>query len=1169
MGQGAIEFSNMVKKAAEAATATKHETALREEEVLAFWKERHIFEETLRKKSPKGEFVFYDGPPFATGLPHYGSLLSSVIKDVIPRYKTMRGYHVRRRWGWDCHGLPIENLIEKRLGLKTKKDIEQIGIEKFNEAARSSVLEFEREWERYIDRIGRFVDFKHSYKTMDNSFMESVWWALKELYGKGLMYEGRKVLMYCSHCETPLAKAEIAMDHTYKDVTDEAPTVKFKVKNPEKLGLSGDAYLLAWTTTPWTLPGNAALAVGKDIEYVVLKEENSDESFVASLEFHKAGGNGPELFLTKKKFTGSELVGLEYEPLYEVSQISGGKVHTVLAGDFVSTADGTGIVHIAPTYGEDDYALGQKEGLPVVQLLDPSGHYIAQAPEFIQGKYWKQANKLILEDLESRGLVLSHAPYTHSYPHCHRCGTPLIYNAVPSWFINIQKIKERMLQENEHVNWYPAHLKHGRFKHNVENAPDWTISRNRYWASALPIWKEKNGNGLMVIGSLDELKAKTKRSGNRYFVVRHGEANHMLEGSVTRDPKSDHPLTQRGREQAAAAAKEIPRDKPIVMVVSPVLRAQQTAKVIASELGMNEKDLITDERLIELGFGDFEGGPRSAYLEFRARPDWYTVRPPGRGESLEDAKIRFGQALYDYESKYKDHTIVFVSHMVAFESLMAVCEGAAGDRLAEIMKLAAVGPAAVMELDFVPLPVNRKFELDLHRPYIDAITLVDEKGSEYERIPEVVDGWVESGAMPFAEYHYPVENREVFEKNSPADFIAEYIAQTRTWFYYLHALGVALFDRIAFRNVVSTGTIVAADGSKMSKSKGNYTDPLILIDMYGADALRLHLMGSIVMQGEDLQFRDEDVREAHNRVIGILWNSYKFFELYKNEYDPKTRVEESAHPLDRWIMSRLGELIREMTDALENYDTPSCVRALKPFIEDYSTWYVRRSRDRVKAVNSADKQYALATQRHVLLALSELIAPIMPFLAESLYKGVFGEKESVHLEDWPNDQGVDEKLIEEMALARAVASKALELRDRAGIKVRQPLALLKAKKLPENEAVRAIIADEVNVKSIIEEASLAEDAWLDTELTDELREEGMLRDVIRAIQDLRKKEGFSIHDRYLTLRVGTSQLGNEFFKKHYEDIQTLTGIGHLDIEMSDSGAHISGVPFPVSFTLEK
>src|SRR3989344_5786027 len=1090
--------------AARPASPKKTPTVGREGKVLEYWKKNKIFERSLAKKAPKGEFVFYDGPPFATGLPHIGNLLSSLIKDVVPRYKTRRGCPVRRRWGWDRHGLPIESLIEKRLNLKTKKDIERIGVDVFNEAARASVLEFEHEWEKYIDRIGRFVDFKNSYKTMDNSYMESVWWALKKLHGKKMLYEGRKVLMYCPHCETPLAKAEIAMDNTYKDITEEAVTVKFKIKNPVRYNLPERTYLLAWTTTPWTLPGNVALAVGKDIDYQLIEKDGE--------HFIKTGPGSVK---------GAQLVGMSYEPLFDVPALHSPKSYKVYAADFVNTEEGTGIVHTAVMYGEDDFALGQKESLPMVQLLNASGTYNDAAPEFVRGEYYKKAEKAIKAHLEEQGLLFKKENHTHSYPHCYRCGTALIYSAVPSWFINIQKVKKSMLAQNERVNWVPAHLKHGRFKHIVENAPDWTISRNRFWASALPIWKEKGGSRLMVIGSLKELLEKTKKSGNTYFVMRHAEAGHNVEGvdDPTGDP-ANH-VTEKGRTDAIhVATVGLKRGSIDLIVTSPFLRTRETAALVQKELRLPESAVMVDERLREAS--------ETAHIEVRRR---------------------IGEFIFEIERRYTGKRILIISHG---NPLWVLQQVAARRTSNDFSKEYMLKTSEVRKLSFTPFPHNKDYGLDLHRPYIDAVTLVDSKGRGYERIPEVVDCWVESGTMPYASNHYPFENKEVFNpgrlwglwpKGFPAHFIAEYIAQTRTWFYYMHAMGILLSNQQSFRSVVSTGTILAADGAKMSKSKGNYTDPLQVMDQFGADALRLYLMGSVVMSGEDINFRDEDVREAHNRTIGILWNSYKFFELYKSEWGKSVKAEDSPHVLDRWVLSLLGKTTNVVTEAFDAYDTPTAARALRAFVDDYSTWYVRRSRDRARLARGTaeggsddkDKKYTLAVQREVLYTLSTLMAPITPFVAESMYQGLAGEKESVHLEVWPSAHPVDDALLKDMAVVRELASRGLKLREEAGIKIRQPLASIKVKALGLRSELTQLIADEVNVKEVAEDSDLQADLWLDTALTKELEEEGTLRTLLRRVQEWRKEERLTIEDRP-SYTLAVSGEGREVAEKYKERI---------------------------------
>ena len=728
----------------------KSDAAKREEETLAFWKEQQIFEKSLEKEAPKGEYTFYDGPPFATGLPHSGSLLASVSKDLIPRYKTMRGYKVRRRWGWDTHGLPIESLVEKKLGLKNKKEILEIGVEKFNETAREMVLEYVHDWKRYVERVGRFIDFDNSYKTMDATFMESVWWGIKQIHEKGHLYEGRKVLMYCPHCETPLAKAEIAMDNTYKDITEEAVTVKFKVKNPAKNGLPENTFILAWTTTPWTLPGNVALAVGNQINYGLYKV--GEENLVVATELAEKNG----LSNLVSEMAGAVLVGAEYEPLYAIEKVSAynGKKWQVVPADFVTTEDGTGVVHTAVIYGEDDYLLGVKEALPMIPILNPNATYNNDAPEFLRGQYIKKAEALIKTDLESRGLLFAKAPHKHSYPHCYRCGTALIYNAVSSWFIDIQSMKKKLLSENEKITWSPEHLKHGRFQHIIDTAPDWTISRNRFWASPLPIWKDAAGN-VTVIGSLKELKEHTKKSGNTYFAMRHGEAENNVQGILSSDKNATFLLTEKGVTETGKAIKSL-TCKPTKIYASPFKRTQQTAEMVATHFGFSLDSIMYDDRLGEFNAGDLSGKNVDEFRTFRRTHDFEEHFP--NGESSMEVKKRFGEFLYELERNEKGQCIFIVTHGAGVEALLAVEQGADINAFRNIVIEHDVLNGEVCELNFVPLPHNRNYELDYHLPYIDEVQLVNKKGEPLTRIPEVVDCWVESGSMPFAEYHYPFEN---------------------------------------------------------------------------------------------------------------------------------------------------------------------------------------------------------------------------------------------------------------------------------------------------------------------------------------------------------------------------------------------------------------------------
>jgi isoleucyl-tRNA synthetase len=1090
----------------------KSDSSKREEEILAFWEENNVFQKSLDKDAPNGEFTFYDGPPFASGLPHSGSLLSSVSKDLIPRYKTMRGFRVRRRWGWDTHGLPIESGVEKKLGLKNKKEIVAMGVETFNEEARSMVLEYVGDWKRYVERVGRWVDFDNSYSTMDPTYMESVWWGLAQIHDKGNLYEGLKVLMYCPHDETPLSKAEITMDAgAYRDITEEAVTIEFKVTDPEKFGLPENTFILAWTTTPWTLPGNVGLAVGNDIEYGVYEKDGV--TVVAAV----SRAETYELRDASKKIKGSDLVGATYEPLYEIPKAAAhvGKKWEVLAADFVTDTDGTGVVHTAVIYGEDDFALGIKEGLPMVQLLNPNATYNDDAPEFIRGQYIKKAESLIKDDLEARGLLFARAMNTHSYPHCYRCGTALIYNAVSSWFINIQEIKDKMLAENETIAWIPEHLKHGRFQHNLETAPDWTISRNRFWATPLPIWKDAKGT-ITMVDSLQQLKALTKKSGNTYMVMRHGLSEHNIQRIVTSDPDGS-PLTEEGRTHVQKKSEQELVGSGITKIyTSPFLRTRETAVIVAKALGIPEESIIVDERLRELSFGTYEGKSLEDFFEYRKTNAYDEAFP--EGESYQDAKNRFGEFMYELDASLSNEKVLIVTHGVGFAVLSAIAEGASKEKSKELIESMHVECAEIRELDFTPLPHNRKYELDYHLPYIDEVQLVSESGESLTRVPEVVDCWVESGSMPFAEYHYPFENKDAFEKRSPGDFVSEYIAQTRAWFYYMHAMSVGLFGHAAFKNVITTGNILAADGAKVSKSKKNYTDPYVLFDRFSADAFRFYLMSSVLMQAEDLYFRDDEVKEIQNRVVNMLRNVLSFYTLFKSEVSSEAPSSQSTHPLDRWILARLAQVIQNATDSFDRYDVPRATRPMRDFIDDLSTWYLRRSRDRVKGSDVADAAHALYTLRTVLKEFAKCIAPVMPFVAEELFQSVKDARdpESVHLADWPEAQKVsaaDIELVSSMERVRAIASEGLMLRQKSGIKVRQPLASLS---IPGEVApeLASIIAEELNVKEIIMH-STEEEMKLDTRITPELMREGDVREFMRALADARKEHGLAPKDKVL------------------------------------------------------
>ncbi len=1106
----------------------KSKIVSQEEQTLLFWRKCDIFKKTLSKKSPQGEFTFYDGPPFATGLPHFGHILSSTIKDVVGRYKTMCGYHVRRVWGWDCHGLPVESKVEEKLKLKTKKDIEAIGVARFNKEAKSMVLEYVSQWKQYVERIGRWVDFDHSYKTMDTDYMESVWWAIKTFHEKGVLYEGNRVLMYCPHCETPLAKAEIAMDNSYKEVTEEAVTITFPLKNIPNTSF------LAWTTTPWTLPGNVALAVHPSLIYVVVEEKTDNKNprrYILAKNRLEVLGNIDSYTIIEEKH-GSELIGMEYEPLYPPFDKTADfkNAFHVYGAQFVTAEDGTGIVHTAVMYGEDDYELGKCEGLPMVQMLHQNGTYKNIVPDFLRGVYIKDAEESIKEDLYKRERLFSKALFTHQYPHCYRCGTPLIYNAVPSWFINIQKYKDRMIELNERINWIPKHLKEGRFRHILETAPDWTISRNRYWATPLPVWRNTKSDKLLVIGSVADLKRYILKSKNTYFIMRHGQAQSNVTKTLNTkfSTHNEDCLTDIGRAEALHSAKEMKKEINEeggidIIIASPFLRTLETAYIVAEEFGILKDAVHIDERLREIDAGEYEG---MSYKEldtlFPTIDDKFNKAPPG-GESFNDVRRRTAQFLYEIENRYHGKRILIVSHYSPLWVLQLAAQGLSRKSTQGIQWY---HKAQYGRLDFIPLPHDEDYELDLHRPYIDDITLVDKEGMSYKRTPEVLDCWVESGSMPFAELHMPMENKSLFAKRSPADFITEYIAQTRTWFYYLHAINTILFDKPAFINVVTTGTILAADSSKMSKSKNNFRDPMEQINQYGADALRLYLLGSVVMQAEDFSFREEDVREVYNRVLMLLLNSVHFYKLFadtqKNVHTATTHVT-SIHILDRWIRARINETTNAVTVALNTYNTIHAIKLLRTLTEDLSQWYIRRSRDRIRTGTPKEKKEALTTLQDSLRTIAILFAPFAPFIAEYIFQEVCkkDDPESVHLISWQssldsttgiktsiNDKNEDTVLIADMKKVRAIASEVLMLRQKAQIKVRQPLNKLSIPGELSSE-ITALLADEVNVKHINMNTS---ELLLDTKLTDSLIHEGDIREFTRAIASARKTIGLSPND---------------------------------------------------------
>ena len=1021
----------------------KAEFPKQEEEVLKYWKENDTFRKSVSQREGREEFVFYDGPPFATGLPHFGHFIPSTIKDIIPRYQTMRGKHVPRRFGWDCHGLPVENLIEKELGINSKHEIEAYGVAAFNEKCKDSVLKYTAEWRKTITRMGRWVDFDDDYKTMSPDYMESIWWVAKSLWDKGLVYEGKYILPYCPRCSTVLSTHELSQG--YKERQDPAITIRFKAKSsPEKFTDedmdAGRVYFLAWTTTPWTLPSNLGLTMGPEIEYVKVRDVRSGDFYVLAssrLSAYYKDESEYEIIYAKK---GSEFCGAKYEPIFpyfaslEKCKDGSDGAFRIFNADYVSTEDGTGIVHTAPAFGEDDSNVFKKanEGksedgmIPFVEPIDAECKFTEEVPDFA-GRFVKDCDKDIMDRLKREGKLIKRDTIMHQYPHCWRCSSPLIYRGIGSWFVKVAGHNAALLKSNSQIKWQPSHIKEGRFGKWLSGARDWAVSRNRYWGNPIPIWKCEKCGGAVCVGSRNELK-----------------------------------------------------------------------------------------------------------------------------------------------------------------------------------ELSGVYPE------------------DLHKQFVDEITFACKKCSgTMRRIPEVFDCWFESGSMPYAQNHYPFENKEYFENHFPADFISEGLDQTRGWFYTLTVLATHLFEKPAFLNCIVSGLVLASDGRKMSKSLRNYTDPEEAIAKFGADAIRLFLMHSTVVKADDLRYSDDGVREVLKSILIPLWNSYSFFVTYANIDGIVATGREferslPQNPLDRWILSVTQSLVKNVSAALDDYDLSGAIDPIVDFIEQLNNWYIRRSRRRFwKSENDADKREAYESLYIALKTFAQVSAPFIPFVTENIWQNLktADDAPSVHLSDYPrcNEAWHDEELEFKMATVQKAVSMGRSLRNQFNIKNRQPLSSVAL--VTRNDDEKRVLAEmedsvreELNVKrvvfhareeelveyrakanfrtlgkelgplmknaaqkiaalsqeeiqTVLEGSHLALDidgtpvelteekivieriekaglkvindgtltVGLDTNVTDDLKKEGFARDLVRGIQNLRKEAGFSVTDR-IALQV----FGDEELKRAYE-----------------------------------
>lgn len=1162
----------------EVVEVTKSDVALREEAILQFWQEQDIFNKSVATPAgsePKGDFVFYDGPPFATGLPHYGHILAGTIKDAIPRFWTMNGYRVRRKWGWDCHGLPLENLIEKKLGLATKRDIEEYGVKKFNEAARDAVMEYADDWKEIIPRMGRWADMEHDYKTMDSTYTESVWWVFKQLHEKGLVFEGFKTMHLCPRCGTTLSNFEV--NQGYKDIKDIAVTVKLPLL--DEAGEVTGTSLLVWTTTPWTLPGNLAAAVNEEFEYVIVSvttETAVEKVILAKGRLVQLDGLEHEVLET---ISGADLVGRRYQPPFPwlAEQDFDGKENAwqILHADYVELGeDGTGAVHIAPAFGEDDMVLAKEHGVPIVHHVDESGHFKAWVTDFAgqlvkpkdddSGVSHLDADIEIVKALKETGTLLKKENITHSYPHCWRCDTPLLNYATTSWFVDVPSIKEQLVAENSKVHWVPDHVGTNRFGKWLEGARDWAVSRQRYWGAPLPIWKNPETNENKVFGSLAELKAYAPQSGNTYFTMRHGESTKNVEPKVvTDDPNANHPLTEKGAADVIAATKALEGSIDLV-IASPVMRAKNTAELVAKELGLSEDQLIFDERIAEIKHGVFEGKLLSEFhADYPNDAARFESAPEG-GESWNDVRKRMGEFLYSLETDYKDKRILIVSHGDPLAMLHTVANGFNEEETLAHNADNYPKKGVIQNVAFTPLPHNDFYALDFHRPYIDEIDLY-EGGVKLVRVPDVFDCWFESGSMPYGQHHYPFSCDEAtFTAESfPAQFIAEGLDQTRGWFYSLIVLGTALFGKSPYENVIVNGLVLAEDGKKMSKSLQNYPDPMDLANRTGVDAMRHYLLSAPIMRGEDLNFSEKEVLELQRKNIGRLHNVLTMYEMFAD--DTKASAA-STHVLDQWILARLQQLINESSDGYKAYELDKATRPINDFIDDLSVWYLRRSRDRLKGDDIEDRTVAIATLRYVLQTLALVMAPAMPFYAEYLWLRVKDESdaESVHLGVWPEKGAVEITIMEEMNRVREIVTTALELRTKSGIKVRQPLAQLTLT-TPLSAEYVPIVQDELNVKSVNSDTAL-EVIKLDTTLTPELLAEGAVRELMRAVQGMRKDADLEPADR-VQLMVATNDAGQAAIETHEEELVKTVGADSVGFSDEVEGVEVTAGDYTFVVTI--
>jgi len=1089
-----------------------------EENILKQWDEKDIFSKSLTKPAPEGNFIFFEGPPTANGKPGMHHLIARCFKDVINRYKTMQGFHVSRKAGWDTHGLPVEIEVEKKLGFKSKREVEEYGIAAFNRKCRESVWEYKDIWTKFTKRCGYWVDLEHPYITYEPDYIESLWWIVHEIDGRKLLYEGYKVVPHCPRCGTTLASHELAQG--YEDVDDVSVYVRFKIKDD----LMNGANLLVWTTTPWTLPANVALAVGESIPYSEIEIAGGERLILATARLSAIEGE----YKVLREMPGKDLVGMEYEPPYSFVEYDG-PVHHVLAADFVSIDDGTGIVHIAPMYGVDDFNLGIANSLPQRHLVNTAGEFMPEVKPWA-GMFVKKADPLIIENLAASGKLYKKETIRHTYPFCWRCKSPLIYYAKPSWYFKTSEIAETMVKENEEINWEPAHLKEGRFGEWLKGNKDWAVSRERFWATPLPVWKCVNGHKT-VIGSFDDLEKKRFTPPARILLVRHGEAQNNADKVVASGSyASNIHLTEAGEEAVKATAKKLGRERVTAIYASPLTRTSETAGIIGRAL---ELEVTTDERLCEINFGAMNGKTEDEFNAMFSFAVNRWTKGPDKGETFSDVRSRMVSFLREIDKKHAGETVVIVSHGDPIFATDCFVNRVPAERQ---RTWRYPDLASITELTLPNWPFSDANDLDPHRPFIDEVSLFcDECGGQMRRVKDVMDVWFDSGCMPFAQWHYPFENKTRIDKgiSFPADFISEAIDQTRGWFYTLLAVNTLLgYKHPPYKNVISMNHILDAKGFKMSKSKGNIVDPWMLFEKYGADAVRFYLY-SVNQPADYKRFDEKDVDGVVKKVFLILWNTMEFWKLSASTPYSLLPTPSAEHILDRWLKARVNQLTKTVTDDLDAYRPTDAARSIMEFVNELSTWYVRRSRDRFRAGESTEPLH------DALMGVTKLLAPFVPFVSEAMYAELGGEGsaqggpasgwESVHLSDWPkyNDKEIDNELIDEMAAVRKIVELGHALRDEAEIKLRQPLSEVEIEKaaLKNIDDLLPLAAEELNVKLVKSVDHIDErGGWLiksvngvtvalRTEITAELKREGTMREIMRQINDLRKEAKLTPADR--------------------------------------------------------